>query len=354
MSRILIVDDEPAIGWSLREILTDAGHSAEIAGSVEEGLEAARRLPPDAMLLDVRLPGRDGLSAVPDFRRLAPSAVIVVMTAFGDLDTAVRAVEAGAADYLVKPFDLDRVTAVMATAIAVNASDRSASPVQAEGPLLVGSSPAMQEVFKRVALVARTGLPVLITGQTGTGKELVARAIHSHGTRARGPFIATNLASLSGSVIESDLFGHVRGAFTGATVDRKGYFELASGGTILLAARRAMESLTLDRGEAHLKDELMPRYAELVYDGLWFSPLKRALDAFVDSSQEFVTGDVRLTLEPGRCYPSGRRAERGLYDYALATYEAADAFRHEDAAGFVRLWGLSVETVARRQGGLGV
>ncbi|MFM8577617.1 MAG: sigma-54 interaction domain-containing protein, partial [Planctomycetaceae bacterium] len=134
----------------------------------------------------------------------------------------------------VKPFDLDRVSAVMATAIAVNASDRCASPVQAEGPLLVGSSPAMQEVFKRVALVARTGLPVLVTGQTGTGKEPVARAIHSHGTRARGPFIATNLASLSGSVIESDLFGHVRGAFTGATVDRKGYFELASGGTILL------------------------------------------------------------------------------------------------------------------------
>jgi argininosuccinate synthase len=89
-----------------------------------------------------------------------------------------------------------------------------------------------------------------------------------------------------------------------------------------------------------------------VYDGLWFSPLRKALDAFIDSSQTFVTGEVRLTLEPGRCYPSGRKADQGLYDYTLATYDAADAFRHEDAAGFVRLWGLSVETVARRQGGL--
>jgi argininosuccinate synthase len=98
------------------------------------------------------------------------------------------------------------------------------------------------------------------------------------------------------------------------------------------------------------KARLEPRYAELVYDGLWFSPLKNALDAFIESSQEHVTGEVRLQLEPGRCFVAGRRATKPLYDYALATYEAADAFRHEDAAGFVRLWGLSVETWARRQG----
>jgi DNA-binding NtrC family response regulator len=234
MSRILIVDDEPAIGWSLREMLADAGHTAEVAGSVEEGLEAAERNPPEAMLLDVRLPGRDGLSAVPDFRRLAPSAAIVVMTAFGDLETAVRAVEAGAADYLVKPFDLDRVSAVVTTALASGQACPVAAAGRDGGPLLVGSSPAMQEVFKRIALVAPTGLPVLITGQTGTGKELVARAIHAHGPRADGPFVATSLASLSESVIESELFGHVRGAFTGATADRTGTFELATGGTILL------------------------------------------------------------------------------------------------------------------------
>jgi argininosuccinate synthase len=127
----------------------------------------------------------------------------------------------------------------------------------------------------------------------------------------------------------------------------------APGALALITAHQDLESITVERDLMREKARLEPRYAELVYDGLWFSPLKRAFDAFVDSSQEFVTGDVRLTLEPGRCYPSGRRAERGLYDYELATYDAADAFRHEDAAGFVRLWGLSVETVARRQGGLG-
>jgi len=126
----------------------------------------------------------------------------------------------------------------------------------------------------------------------------------------------------------------------------------APGSLALITAHADLESITVERDLSREKARLEPRYAELVYDGLWFSPLRRALDAFVESSQEHVTGEVRLTLEPGRCYPSGRRAERGLYDYALATYDAADAFRHEDAAGFVRLWGLSTETVARRQGGL--
>ena len=126
----------------------------------------------------------------------------------------------------------------------------------------------------------------------------------------------------------------------------------APGSLALITAHQDLESITVERDLAREKARLEPRYAELVYDGLWFSPLKKALDAFVDSSQEFVTGEVRLTLEAGRCYPSGRRAVNGLYDYELATYDAADAFRHEDAAGFVRLWGLSVETVARRQGGL--
>jgi len=123
----------------------------------------------------------------------------------------------------------------------------------------------------------------------------------------------------------------------------------APGALALHVAHADLESITLERDVAREKTRLAPRYAELVYDGLWFSPLREALDAFVDSSQRHVTGEVRLTLEPGRCFVSGRRAERGLYDYDLATYEADDAFRHEDAAGFVRLWGLSVETWARRQ-----
>jgi argininosuccinate synthase len=125
------------------------------------------------------------------------------------------------------------------------------------------------------------------------------------------------------------------------------------GSLALVLAHQDLESVTLERDVMREKARLEPRYAELVYDGLWFSPLKRAFDAFVDATQEHVTGEVRLGLEAGRCFPLGRRAERGLYDYALATYESADAFRHEDAAGFVRLWGLSVETWSRRQGGAG-
>lgn len=122
------------------------------------------------------------------------------------------------------------------------------------------------------------------------------------------------------------------------------------GALALILAHADLESITLERDLMREKARLEPRYAELVYDGLWFSPLRRALDAFVDDSQRPVTGEVRLRLEPGRCFVTGRRADAGLYDYELATYEAADAFRHEDAAGFVRLWGLGLETIARKQG----
>jgi DNA-binding NtrC family response regulator len=235
MSRILIVDDEPAIGWSLREVLADEGHAVEVAASVEAGLETCGRQSPEAILLDVRLPGGDGISALPEFRKLVPESPIIVMTAFGDLDTAVRAVEAGAYDYLVKPFDLERVSQVAARALAERPAggrrrgDEGSDPVQ-----LVGRSLPMQTVFKQIALVAPTDLPVLITGATGTGKELAARAIHAHSGRRDKPLVVTSLAALAPSVVESELFGHVRGAFTGAMVDRSGLFAEADGGTIFL------------------------------------------------------------------------------------------------------------------------
>jgi argininosuccinate synthase len=125
------------------------------------------------------------------------------------------------------------------------------------------------------------------------------------------------------------------------------------GSLAVLLAHADLESITLERDLMREKARLEPRYAELVYDGLWFSPLKEALDAFMGHAQKFVTGEVRLRLEPGRCFVTGRRADRGLYSYDLATYDAADSFRHEDSAGFVRLWGLSGETWARQQGGPG-
>ncbi len=235
MSRILIVDDEPSIGWSLRELLGGEGHAVEVAANVDSALETCGRFVPDAILLDVRLPGRDGISAMPAIRGLAPDAAIIVMTAFGDLDTAVRAVDAGAFDYLVKPFDLDRVSQVMQRAVHRHEPrPAGAGPTPRRADALVGGSPPMQSVFRKIALAAPTDLPVLITGRTGTGKELAARAIHAHSRRRDRGIVAVNLAAISASVSESELFGHVRGGFTGATSDRKGLFELADGGTIFL------------------------------------------------------------------------------------------------------------------------
>jgi DNA-binding NtrC family response regulator len=235
MSRILIVDDEASICYAFREFLTDEGHHVVVAASAEEGLDLAERARPDAVVLDVRLPGMDGLSAIPRFRSLIGNAPIVVMTAFGNLDTAVRAIESGAFDYLVKPFDLDQAATVLSRALKAP-RERPIAAHGDEGPdgLLVGSSPAMQDLFKRIALVAPTDVPVLITGESGTGKELVARAIHRHSHRRSGPFLPVCLAALSPGLVEGELFGHVRGSFTGASHDRKGLLELAAGGTVLL------------------------------------------------------------------------------------------------------------------------
>lgn len=231
MSRILIVDDEPAIGWSLGELLEDRGHSVTLAANVEEALDACRRVQPDLLLLDVRLPGRDGLSAIGDFKSLAPRAAVVVMTAFGDLDTAVRAVEAGAAEYLVKPFDAARVTDAVERLLESTGPAAPASPPPPGG--MTGSSAPMQQVYARIALAASSALPVLVTGPTGSGKELAARAIHAHSARRQEPFVAVNLAALDPGLVEAELFGQVRGAFPGATA-RPGFFVRADGGVLFL------------------------------------------------------------------------------------------------------------------------
>jgi two-component system nitrogen regulation response regulator GlnG len=236
MSRILIVDDEPAIGWTLREMLSDDGHEVAIAADVPAAVTAAGHAP-DVILLDVRLGSQDGLAALPEIRAAAGAVPVVVMTAFGDLATAVRTVQAGAFDYLVKPFDLDRVTQVVDRALAERqAAGRTAAepPPPAPAAELVGASPPMQEVFKQVALVAASDLPVLVTGPTGSGKELVARAIHAHSSRHDRPLVTTNIAALAPGVVESELFGHAAGAFTGATVARAGLFERADSGTMFL------------------------------------------------------------------------------------------------------------------------
>jgi two-component system nitrogen regulation response regulator GlnG len=237
MSHVLIVDDEPSICWGFRELLADEGYDVSVASSAEEALELADRAAPDAVVLDVRLPGRDGLSTIQDLRRRIGSAPIIVITAFGNLDTAVRALGEGAYDYLTKPFDLDQVSEVLRRALRRSpepAVSSAADDRPIEADTFIGNSPAMQAVFKQIALVAPSDVPVLITGESGTGKELVAQAIHRHSRRKYAPFLPTCLAALSPGLIESELFGHVRGAFTGAQQARQGLLELADGGTVFL------------------------------------------------------------------------------------------------------------------------
>jgi DNA-binding NtrC family response regulator len=237
MSHVLVVDDEPTICWGFRELLTGEGHQVTIAGTAKQAFDALKKSQPDAVILDVRLPDLDGLTALGQIRdRVGTDVPIIVITAFGNLDTAVRAIQAGAFDYLAKPFHLDQALEVVQRALAprdtLPASDER-TETTLDGRLL-GKSPAMQAVFKRIALVAATDAPVLVTGESGTGKEEVAQAIHQHSTRTARPFIPVTLGAMSASVIESELFGHVKGAFTGADVARTGLLEQADGGTVFL------------------------------------------------------------------------------------------------------------------------
>lgn len=241
MSHVLVVDDEPTICWSFRELLRDEGHEVTIASSAEEALTAAGATPPDAIVLDVRLPGMDGLSAMAKLKKASGSAPIIVMTAFGNLETAVRAVDEGAFDYLTKPFELDEAADAIRRALELRGrSTDSKTPSQkneasAENEI-VGTSPVMQSVFRQVALVAASSAPVLITGESGTGKELVARAIHANGPRRDGPFVPVSLPALDESRIERELFGEALPEKNGKTrnTHRKGLLEIADGGTVLL------------------------------------------------------------------------------------------------------------------------
>ncbi len=234
MSYVLIVDDEESICWGLKRLLSETGHDVSVASSAEEALEAVERRTPDLVVMDVRLPGLDGLSAMQHIQERAGQIPIVVITAFGNLDVAVTAMRNGAFDYLSKPFDLEQAANTIDRALAHRHQPtlHVAGASEAWQGELLGKSPAMQEVFKRIALVAPTDASVLIVGESGTGKELVARAIHRHSLRADRPFVPIHLASLSPTLVESELFGHVRGSFTGAEDSRRGLLELADQATV--------------------------------------------------------------------------------------------------------------------------
>jgi two-component system nitrogen regulation response regulator GlnG len=234
---LLLIDDEQAISWSLERAFKQEGYSVAVGSSAEEGLKLAERKRPDAIILDVRLPGMDGLTALGRLRQLTDDAPIIVITAHGNLDTAVRAVAEGAFEYLAKPFDLQQALEVVSRAVQRRPLEEASPAVETKlGPAdeIIGRSPAMQVVFKRIALVAPRDACVLITGESGTGKELVARAIHRYSPRRDRAFLPVHIAALNPNLVESELFGHVRGAFTGATQARPGMLALADGGTVFL------------------------------------------------------------------------------------------------------------------------
>jgi two-component system nitrogen regulation response regulator GlnG len=232
--KLLVVDDEQSICWGIRRLGESIGHAVFTASSAEQAIELADQERPDVVVLDVRLPGMDGLTALGQLRERIGQAPVIVITAYGDLQTAVEAVRRGAFEYLCKPFSLEQMERVLAR--AVESLSQDAAKPAANGVLqgLVGKSAGMQEVFKRVALAAASDASVLLYGESGTGKELAARAVHRFSARSSAPFVAVNVAALSPTLAESELFGHVRGSFTGAHENRTGVLVQANGGTLFL------------------------------------------------------------------------------------------------------------------------
>ncbi len=240
MHKILIVDDEQAICWAFKQLLTPKGFEVFTASSAEEGLEITTLQRPDLCLLDIRLPGLSGLEALPKFKECAPQMAILIMTAHGTMDTAIEAIRQGAFNYITKPIHNDDVLHHIENALRTTALSKEVARLKKdlEGAYglksLVGKSPAIQEVYKKIGAVAASASSILIQGESGTGKELVAKAIHQYSERGSGPFIAVNCASMPEPLLESELYGHVKGAFTGAIKDKAGKAEVANGGTLFL------------------------------------------------------------------------------------------------------------------------
>jgi two-component system, NtrC family, nitrogen regulation response regulator NtrX len=237
MAAVLIVDDEPNIRRLLASLLRAEGHAARTAATGEDGLAAVAEEEPDAVLLDLALPGIDGLEVLARLRRTNPALPVVMMSGRATLDDAVRATRIGAFHFIEKPLSPEAVLLTVGSAIELRRARDLSRALAAElsaGSRLVGSSAAMSEVRALIEQVAPTGARVLITGESGTGKELAASALHELSPRAAGPFVRVNSAAIPRELVESEMFGHERGAFTGAAEMRRGRFELASGGTLFL------------------------------------------------------------------------------------------------------------------------
>jgi two-component system nitrogen regulation response regulator GlnG len=234
MKPVWIVDDDRSIRWVIEKALSREGIAYNSFSSAQEALDALSDATPEVLVSDIRMPGRSGLELLQAVKQRHPAVPVIVMTAYSDLDSAVAAFQGGAYEYLPKPFDIDQAVGLIRRALDERKRESEAAEPLAATPEILGQAPAMQEVFRAIGRLSQSSATVLITGESGTGKELVARALHRHSARAQQPFIAINTAAMPKDLLESELFGHERGSFTGAQQQRRGRFEQAEGGTLFL------------------------------------------------------------------------------------------------------------------------
>jgi nitrogen regulation protein NR(I) len=293
--RLLVVDDEPNVRFSLSESLRTPRIEVLTAPTAREGIELVRTRRPDVVVLDVRLPDMSGLEAFDRIREIDSRLPVVVITAFAATDTAIQAMKRGAFEYLLKPLDLHELRAVLARAFEQSRHthvrallEDEEDPGDGSVDRIVGRSAAMQSVYKAIGRAASQDVPVLITGASGTGKELVARAIYQHGLRGQGPYLAINCAAIPEALLEGELFGHERGAFTGAERRRIGKFEQADGGTVFLDEVGDMAPATQAKMLRLLQDGSFERLGSnetLRADVRLIAATNRDIDALVESGR---------------------------------------------------------------------
>ncbi|TFW30287.1 nitrogen regulation protein NR(I) [Massilia arenosa] len=234
MKPIWIVDDDASIRWVLEKALARENLATRSFANAKDALAALDADTPQVLVSDIRMPGDSGLDLLAAVKERHPGLPVIIITAFSDLDSAVAAFQGGAFEYLAKPFDIDKAVELIRRALEESLRETSVDAGPADAPEILGQAAAMQEVFRAIGRLSQSNVTVLITGESGTGKELVARALHKHSPRASQPFIAINTAAIPKDLLESELFGHERGAFTGAQTTRRGRFEQAEGGTLFL------------------------------------------------------------------------------------------------------------------------
>lgn len=237
MKPIWIIDDDKSIRWVFEKALARTDLEFKTFSSITEALHELEREQPQVVVSDIRMPNGSGLDFLTEIKRKYPDIPVIIMTAYSDLESAVAAFQGGAFEYLAKPFDVDQAIDIIKRAVEESnrqASENTAGSVSEETPEIIGQAPSMQEVFRAIGRLSRSHATVLINGESGSGKELVARALHRHSPRADKPFIAINTAAIPKDLLESELFGHERGAFTGAAASRRGRFEQADTGTLFL------------------------------------------------------------------------------------------------------------------------